>query len=148
MDRGNLHGKALSARAGPGSVGIDKMEPLAVKPSAEVQGGSEQIEHAFSICNNLHPLVFKDLVSLFWAIVEGHFVGESGASASYDRHPDKPRIVFSFCLHQGIDLFKRCFRYMEHDLFRSCKVKLLRCAHFHLDEQPILLILRLKPHPL
>jgi len=94
-----LHREALSTGAGPGSIWIDEMEPLAVKPSPEVESRSEKIEHAFSICNDLHPLVLKDFVSLLSAIVKGHFIGESGAPTGYNRHSHKPRFIFSLGLH-------------------------------------------------
>src|SRR5258708_21811923 len=78
-----LDGKAFAATAGPGGIGVDEDQALAVEAAGVVQLGAVEVEETFHINDDLDALVFKDLVAILLYGVEVHFIFETRTAAAF-----------------------------------------------------------------
>ena len=65
------------------------MESHTIKPIRKFKCGIEQIEYTLPIGNQLHPLIFKNLITGLDLIVKIHFICQTGTSATYNAYPYK-----------------------------------------------------------
>ena len=105
-----LYGKAFSAAAGAGGVGVLEVKTLARKAVGEVQFGVHQVQEAFQVGHYLHAVVLKHLVGRLDLVVEVHLVAQAGAAAAY--HADAQevgRIIAMTGLPYQLLYFFSCF---------------------------------------
>jgi hypothetical protein len=86
-----LYGKAFAASAGPGSVGVNELEALAVQTIRKIKDGAQKVKQTLFVYQDLNTFILKYLVGRVYVIVEVKVVHQPGTASAFDGHAD---IVF------------------------------------------------------
>ena len=78
------------------------METFSVQALRIVQHGIEQVQYAFKVGDNFHPLILKYLVRGLHGIIEIHFITKAGTSAADHTYPKKMFLRSPFFFQQGL----------------------------------------------
>lgn len=81
--------ETLAAATGSGGVWVVEGKTLAVESAGEFEGGIEQVQETFQVGDDLHAIVFKNLVVWFRLVVEVQLVRQTGAATRGDAHPNE-----------------------------------------------------------
>lgn len=137
--------KTLPATARAGSIGIDKLEPLAVEAVGKVEGGAQQVKQTFLVDQDADALVLENLICSLDLVVEVQVVHESGTATALNGNADVMPGTTAFFLAQFDDSIscsvgngyhgaavERMLDLLPENSGNTQKVSILTCKDSHL----------------
>lgn len=106
--------EAFTATTRARGIGIDELEAFPIQAVCKIQYGAQQVQQAFFIDEDLHALIFENLIGRIDLVVESEVVHQARASTAFYGNPNVVLVCSAFLYAQGGNSFFCFIRYLYH----------------------------------